>query len=345
MAFLNPNAVTSRTSIQEDLPFNPNTLFKGQISDQCCTDAASKMKQVMVPVSEDVSETGFVEISFIHWPKKIIPGSDATLPLLLVHGFMSSSLEYRLLAPLLSEAGVDVYCVDLLGWGYTQLDSVKSFSASAKVEALKGFWQTVGLNQDVVVDGASLGGAAVIDFVAKTLNEFKSDDASNERGFVRGTILIAAQGFIDGIGLLSVLPESLARVPIKLLTTFPTLRNAITRKSFYNPDKYATEDEFKVSRLPCLRHGWEDSMLSFLQSGGFRPKEKVSSIHVPSLVVWGRQDNVLDGNAFAHRFIDVMDDAELKWIDECGHLPHLEQSVSTAKHLIDFLRSEKVRPV
>ena len=154
MAFLNPNAVTSRTSIQEDLPFNPNTLFKGQISDQCCTDAASKMKQVMVPVSEDVSETGFVEISFIHWPKKIIPGSDATLPLLLVHGFMSSSLEYRLLAPLLSEAGVDVYCVDLLGWGYTQLDSVKSFSASAKVEALKGFWQTVGLNQDVVVGGA-----------------------------------------------------------------------------------------------------------------------------------------------------------------------------------------------
>ena len=58
----------------------------------------------------------------------------------------------------------------------------------------------------------------------------------------------------------------------------------------------------------------------------------------------GRQDNFLDGNDFAHRFIDVMDDAELKWIDECGRLPHLEQPVSTAKHLIDLLRSEKVRP-
>ena len=69
---------------------------------------------------------------------------------------------------------IDVYCVDLLGWGYTQLDDVNTFSAQAKVEALKGFWETVGNNQEVVVGGASLGGAAVI--------EFASENLSNEDG-------------------------------------------------------------------------------------------------------------------------------------------------------------------
>ena len=104
----------------------------------------------------------------------------------------------------------------MLGWGYTQLDDVNTFSAQAKVEALKGFWETVGNNQEVVVGGASLGGAAVI--------EFASENLSNENGgegFVSGTVLIDAQGFVDGIGPMSFLPAPLARAGIKVLKSEP----------------------------------------------------------------------------------------------------------------------------
>mmetsp|Transcript_28996 Transcript_28996/g.53538 ORF Transcript_28996/g.53538 Transcript_28996/m.53538 type:complete len:413 (-) Transcript_28996:24-1262(-) len=344
--------VSAAAQVQEDLTFTPpDTINDGQISEQLCTEAANKMKRVMVPVSNDVSDSGYVGISFIHWQAEASAKkkSATTLPLLLVHGFDSSALEYRRLGPQLAALGIDVYCVDLLGWGYTQLDSVNSFSAKAKVEALKGFWQTVGGNREVVVGGASLGGAAVIEFAAENLYKMKNDgdeedDDGSEEGFVRGTVLIDAQGFVDGIGPMSFLPAPLARAGIKVLRTIP-LRNSANQMSYFNPSTYATDDALKVGRLHCLREGWEDGMLSFMQSGGFRPKEKVAMIDVPSLVLWGRQDGILAGEEFANKFIESMPNARLQWIEECGHVPHLEQPETTARCISEFLRSEEVQPL
>ncbi len=349
-----PSSLSATSSnYQEDLTFTPpNTIIEGPISEELCTTAAQRMKRVMVPVSSEVSETGFVGISFIHFPassKQQQQSKKKTLPLLLVHGFDSSSLEYRRLGPQLASMGIDVYAVDLLGWGYTQLDNVKSFSAAAKVEALQGFWKTVGGNGEVVVGGASLGGAAVIEFAAKNLYEEENvDDAADENnnsseGFVRGTVLIDAQGFVDGIGPMSFLPAPLARAGIKVLQSVP-LRNSANQMSYYNPDTYATEDALNVGRLHCLRDGWEDGMLSFMQSGGFRPKAKVSKINVPSLVLWGRQDGILDGEEFAQKFIDTMPNAKLQWVEECGHVPHLEQPELTARYITNFLESEEMKP-
>lgn len=149
------------------------------------------MKRVFVPIDRDVSDSGMVGISYIYWEGDRKATRQKLCPVLLVHGFDSSSLEYRRLGPRLAALGVDVYCVDLLGWGYSQLENVKSFSARAKIDALKSFWQTVGNNEQVVIGGASLGGAAVIEV------------ASQDLSFVKGTILIDAQGFVDGIGPMS----------------------------------------------------------------------------------------------------------------------------------------------
>lgn len=345
-AFLQPtlSGISTRLhsniiGIQEDLTFSPPNTAE-TISEKLCADAASKMKRVMVPVSSDVSDTGYVGISYIHWEGRNKNQQLSLCPLLLVHGFDSSSLEYRRLGPRLANLGIDVYCVDLLGWGYTQLDGIKSFSAQAKVDALGGFWKTVGNNAQVVVGGASLGGAAVIEFAAQNLYNPQNDQ---NLGCVRGTVLIDAQGFVDGIGPMSVLPAPLAKLGIQVLKSTP-LRETANQMSYYDPATYATVDALNVGRLHCLRDGWEESMLSFMQSGGFRPKEKVSRISVPSLVLWGRQDGILDGNEFANKFVETMPEAELKWVEECGHVPHLEKPVETAKYIYDFLNEERVRP-
>jgi pimeloyl-ACP methyl ester carboxylesterase len=298
------------------------------------------MKRVMVPVGNEVSDTGYVGISYIKWDGQKQRGGQPLCPVLLVHGFDSSSLEYRRLGPQLASLGVDVYCVDLLGWGYTQLDSVKSFSAQAKVDALKGFWKTVGNNAQVVVGGASLGGAAVIEFAAQNL--YKPED--EDTGFVRGTILIDAQGFVDGIGPMSFLPTPLAKLGIQVLKSTP-LRESANQMSYFDPKTYATTDALNVGRLHCLREGWDEGMLSFMQSGGFRPAQKVSQISVPSLVLWGRQDGILEGKEFANKFIETMPEAELKWVEECGHVPHLEKPVETAGFIYEFLSEERVRPL
>ena len=142
---------------------------------------------------------------------------------------------------------------------------------------------------------------------------------------------------------MSFLPAPLARAGIKVLKSEP-LRSSANQMSYYDKEKFATDDALKVGRLHCLRDGWDDSMLSFMQSGGFKPATKVSKIDVPSLVLWGRQDGILDGEEFANKFIETLPNSQLQWIEECGHVPHLEQPEITAKLISDFLLSEDVRP-
>lgn len=49
----------------------------------------------------------------------------------MLHGFDSSLLEFRRLLPKLEDLGAEVYAVDVLGWGFTQLAGVSSFGAGS----------------------------------------------------------------------------------------------------------------------------------------------------------------------------------------------------------------------
>ena len=45
-----------------------------------------------------------------------------------------------------------------------------------------------------------------------------------------------------------------------------------------------------------------------MQSGGFSPSSKVPKINSPALVLWGRQDGILDGTEFANKvcFVNLL---------------------------------------
>lgn len=50
-------------------------------------------------------------------------------PMLFLHGFDSSLLEFRRLLPELQADGAEAYAVDVLGWGFTDTKGVSSFGA------------------------------------------------------------------------------------------------------------------------------------------------------------------------------------------------------------------------
>jgi len=304
---------------------NPDT---NEIKEQACIDAARRMNRYSVPVSNDVSPSGSVGISFVHWPAE--KQNNDIPPLILIHGFDSSGLEYRRLGPKLAEKGIDTYAVDILGWGFTQLDGVASFSANAKVEALKSFIETVfGKKSKFCIAGASLGGAAAIELAA-----LKQDECAR-------FILIDAQGFVDGIGPMAKLPKPIAKLGVGILKSVP-LRNSANQMSYFDKEKFATEEAQVIGRLHCLRDGWSDAMVSFMQSGGFSPSTKLQTITSPSLVLWGRQDKILKGEEFANKFMETLPDAQLKWIEECGHVPHLEKPQDTADAIADFISFKRL---
>jgi pimeloyl-ACP methyl ester carboxylesterase len=286
----------------EDLTFTPPDTTG--ITEQVCIDAARQMKRLAVPVSTDISPSGSVGISYIHWPANKKRRIKAP-PLILLHGFDSSGLEYRRLGPVLAEMGIDAYAVDILGWGFTQLSDVSSFSAESKVQALKSFVETLlGPSTPFAVAGASLGGAAAIELAAalSSSKNINDGDVTVTETSMRcvGLVLIDAQGFVDGVGPMASLPKPLAKVGVGVLRSVP-LRNMANKMSYYDVDTYATEEAQVIGRLHCLREGWSDAMVSFMQSGGFAPSSKIASINSPALVLWGRQDGILDGEEFANK--------------------------------------------
>ena len=321
-AFFSTNPATT---IPTDLSFVPPDT--STILEDACKETAQLMKRAKVPISKSVSQDETVGISYVHWPAAT--GKSKLPPVVMVHGFDSSCLEYRRLGSKLAAKGIDAYAVDILGWGYTQLEGIDDFSATAKVEALNSFVTTVvGPNTEFCVAGASLGGAAAIELAS-----------SNEN--CKGMVLIDAQGFVDGVGPMASLPKFLAQAGVAVLKSVP-LRSSANQMSYFDKETFATDDAVVIGRLHCVQQGdkWNDAMVSFMKSGGFKPSTKVPTIEAPSLVLWGRQDGILDGEEFANKFIETLPNAELKWIEECGHVPHLEKAEETAQLMEEFLASK-----
>lgn len=104
----------------------------------------------------------------------------------------------------------------------------------------------------------------------------------------------------------------------------------------YADKSFATWDAMLVGRLHCFVETWEDASVSFLKSGGFIVSEKVSRVQQETLVLWGRKDEILEPST-AERFQATLPRNQLQWIEDCGHVPHLEKASETADAILRFL--------
>lgn len=292
--------------------------------------AAVQMLEKMQRADLNVPGLGRVQTSFVSHPATTEFSSNNDLPaFVLLHGFDSSLLEFRRFAPVLSQVG-DVFAVDLAGWGFSDC----GFSERSDIELgptqkrahLRAFCEQV-IGRPVVLLGTSLGGTVAIDF---TLNNPE---------LVQNLILVDAQGFIDGIGPLASMPRFLSVLGVQLLRSVP-LRQMANQMAYCDKKKYATDDAMRIGRLHTHLPGWTDANVAFMRSGGYSVSARLNEVKVPTLIVWGRQDEILSPD-YAQQFIDALPDARLVWVDQCGHVPALEQPQELLKAVQEFVGAEK----
>ena len=65
-------------------------------------------------------------------------------------------------------------------------------------------------------------------------------------------------------------------------------------------------------------------------------KEELAKLKLPTLIIWGQNDAVTPPSV-AKTFQSRITDAELKFIDNCGHAPNLEQPEEFGRVLQEFL--------
>jgi len=73
-------------------------------------------------------------------------------------------------------------------------------------------------------------------------------------------------------------------------------------------------------------------------------KEELSRVHMPTLIIWGRND-IITPPFVAEEFHEGIPNAQLAYIDQCGHAPPIEQPDEFARLMREFLESSSVAQV
>ncbi|WP_338038210.1 alpha/beta hydrolase [Neosynechococcus sphagnicola] len=243
-------------------------------------------------------------------------------PLLLLHGFDSSVLEFRRLFPLLA-CEQETWALDLLGFGFTERPPSLSFNPEAIKAHLYGFWQAL-IQRPMTLVGASMGGAAAIDF------------ALSYPQAVAKLVLIDSAGFTPGPVLGKFLVPPLGYLATEFLR-HPRVRQGISASAYHDPS-LASQDAQHCSALHLGQPGWRQALISFTQSGGYPSLQpRLPQLQTPTLILWGQSDRIL-GTAVAQSFQGAIAGSQLVWIPDCGHLPHLEKPQFTAEQILAFGR-------
>lgn len=246
-------------------------------------------------------------------------GSGGT-PIVLLHGFDSSLLEFRRLLPLLG-AENETWSVDLLGFGFTERLAGIPFSPAAIKTHLYYFWKTL-ISQPMILVGASMGGAAAIDF------------ALSYPQSVKQLVLMDSAGYKSPPNISKLMFPPFSSLATKFLSS-PKVRQKISINAYFNKS-FASLDARLCAALHLKSPGWNQALIAFTKSGGYASfGEKLSQIKQPTLILWGDSDRIL-GTADAYKFKDAIAHSQLIWIENCGHVPHLEQPQMTAQHILDF---------
>lgn len=243
-------------------------------------------------------------------------------PVLLLHGFDSSFLEFRRLAPLLA---VDHTLVipDLYGFGFTPRPDNGTYGPAGVLDHLEalldalprelGLPPSPGSAFHLGVIGASMGGAVAMELARR----------HPER--IQRLLLLDPAGLS---GRPRPLGQPLAALGVRFLS-LPWVRRGLCRSAFADPDASVGPAELEIASLHLQSPGWAESLARFARSGGFAgcgtpvPPQAIA-------VLWGDQDRVL-GAAERRAARALFGDAILA-VPRCGHLPHLDQPKLVRDH-------------
>ncbi|CAI0463121.1 unnamed protein product [Linum tenue] len=119
------------------------------IKDPSARKLASRIQRLQVTVGS----SGDCIMSSCVKPLSSTQSTPTTSPLVLLHGFDSSCLEWRYTLPRLEEAGLEAWAVDVLGWGFSDLEKLPPCNVQTKREHLYQVEKLVLIDASVYVEG------------------------------------------------------------------------------------------------------------------------------------------------------------------------------------------------
>jgi pimeloyl-ACP methyl ester carboxylesterase len=271
---------------------------------------------------------------FGHQVFSVTAGAGDADPILVLHGFPSSSLDFRSALPVLAERR-QVVVHDHLGFGLSDKPADWSYSLLEQAEVAIDLWRALGIKR---------GHLLAHDYGTSVATELL---ARRERGLL--PVEIASVTLCNGsvhIDLAHLTPsQQLLRYPW-IGPLFARLANkpifvAQLRKILGDPRAVADEELEAMWAGMIHGHGRErlPALASYMdERTRFRARwiGALTRLDIPAHILWGRRDPVAVP-AIAEQLAREIPGARATWLDDLGHYPMLEAPTAWAEAVRKFL--------
>ncbi|HET6602996.1 MAG TPA: alpha/beta fold hydrolase [Xanthomonadaceae bacterium] len=255
------------------------------------------------------------------WRWRYLEAGAGARTLVLLHGFTGMKENWLPLLPYLSQR-YRILVPDLLHTNPAQRRADMDLGYAAQAARLNAF---IGGLADgpVVIVGHSMGGGIAAVYAAEHTDR------------VDALVLVAAGGvrFADNEFALAVL-----RGENPFAVSDRDSLDRYLRTVFIDPPATPWPFDRALIKSRLRDAGFEQRMLDAIGRGpdAFVPGERADDIEAPTLLLWCREDRVVDRSAAA-LYAERIPGSEIRTLDGCNHMPMAEQPEATAAAIEAFL--------
>ncbi len=247
--------------------------------------------------------------------------------LILIHGLMDSTYNWKKNIDAFAQTH-RVWAIDLIGFGFSSRLTERVYTFKNFARWVHDFMNALEIQRASVV-GHSLGGAITLQLA----HDFPQR--------------------LDRLILLAPAAYWWFPAPLRLAARIPFLPRAIVQFAMSSRHAHAAAwrmaigdpsqlDVVEVARRARHLHvqGTMDALIALVGSPSDSDLPRgLKNISAPALVLWGENDLVLP-RAHGERLVRDLPNAQLKIIDEVGHIPNEEAPQIINQTILDFLRED-----
>ena len=279
-------------------------------------EAAIQLERSSSGLEATTTRVGDLDIAYLR-NAEANPGDT----IVMVHGFGANKDNWTRLADQLTD-DFNVYAIDLPGHGDSSKPLDLGYTLDEQTEHLAGILTALGIDRFHMM-GNSMGGAITALFAARYPERIKTAVLFDPAGiFEHESELVDLVREGDN-PLIPSKPGDLKRLMDFALEEEPfipwPILGVLEDKAISNQD---------INRV----------IFAAIRDSGFESafRQQITRIQDPVLVVWGKQDRIIDYRNGA-LFVEAIPDARLELLDGIGHAPMLEAPERSAQLFRIFL--------
>jgi pimeloyl-ACP methyl ester carboxylesterase len=271
----------------------------------------------------------FITVQNIRYHYIEYPGSGQ--PVVLLHGFASSTYTWEAVAPILNGQGYHVYALDMKGFGWSDKPVDSRYDVVSLMEDVNHWMEALDLSGTVFV-GNSLGGAIAVLLSGQYPQRIDK------------LVLINAGGYpMEPPAVIKMAHWPMAGLWAKMFFGRWMVKRNL-KETLYDPDKVTRQRIDAYYDRMCTKNALA-TQIKTARAIDFRKDNPVAAAArgntTETLIIWGEEDQWIPLE-IGYRFRKEMLITTLHVIPECGHIPQEEKPGETARLILDFIKGRQI---